>query len=133
MDGQLWSRPLYSLSKYYIPLYEKLKEDRLLPEDLVTALSTLPSKRCLYHRSHLHYTLNDTFTVDFSIRKQSLMVVTEQGVERLVLDEAFSDHRKIYQVRPRRPYTGALYKSSSLDTPVLIILMNLYRKCLGTI
>ena len=105
-DGQIWSRPLYSLSKYYISLFEKLKEDRLLPDDLVTALSTFPLRRCNYHPSHLYYTLNDTFPVDFSIRRPSLMVVTEQGVERLVLGKVFSDQRTMHQCR--RPYTGAL-------------------------
>ena len=129
-NGQLWSRPLYSLSKLYIPLYEKLKEDRLLSDDLDSVLSNFPLKRCHYHRNDFHYTLNDTFTVDFSRRKTKFTVVTEQGVESLVLDKVFSDHRVTYG--ERRPYTGALYKSS-LDTPVLIILMNLYRKCLGTI
>ena len=118
-DGQIWSRPLYSLSKYYIPLYEKLKEDRLLPDDLVTALSTTPSRKCLYHRSQLHYTLNDTFTVDFSSRKSSFIVITEQGVESLHL-ALFIDSRK--QHAKRRPYTGASYKSSFLDISILIFL-----------
>ena len=130
-DGQPWSRPLYSLSKHYIPLYEKLKEDRLLPDDLVTALSTFPLKKCFYHLRHFLYTLNDTFTIDFSRRRSNFIVVTEQGKETLTLVEVFSDHRNTYQAR--RPYTGALYNSSSLYTPVLIVLMNLYRKCLGTI
>ena len=121
-DGQLWSRPLYSLSKHYIPLYEKLKEDRLLPGDLVTTLSTFPFKRCFIHRSQLHYTLNDTFTVDFSKRQSSFIVITEQGVESLNL-ALFVDPRM--QHAKRRPYTGALYKSPSLDIPILIILMNL--------
>ena len=119
-DDQLWSRPLYSLSKYYIPLYEKLKEDRLLPDDLVTALSTFPLKRWHYHRSQLHYTLNDTFTVNFSGRKWSFTVVTEQGVESLVLNQIFSDHRAMHQSKP--PYTGASYKSSFLDISILIFL-----------
>ena len=126
MDGQLWSRPLYSLSKYYVPLYEKLREDRLLPDDLVTALalSTFPLRKIFYHRSHFHYTLNDTFTVDFSKRRSFFIVVIEQGVEGLVLNQVFCDHRAMH--RGKRPYTGALYKSSSLDILILIVLMNLY-------
>ena len=122
MDGQLWSRPLYSLTKYYVPLYEKLREDRLLPDDLVKALalSTFPLRKIFYHRSHFHYTLNDTFTVDFSKRRSFLIFVTEQGVEDLVLNQVFCDHRTMH--RDRRPYTGALCKSSSLD---IFILMNL--------
>jgi len=107
-DGQIWSRPLYSLSKYFVPLYEKLREERLLPDDLDTVLSTFP--------------------FDFSTRKSTFLVVTEQGVESLVMEQAFSDHRVIHQCK--RPYTGALYIS---HTPVLIIHMNLYRKCLGKI
>ena len=117
-EGQPWSRPLYSLSKYHIPLYEKLKEDRLLPDDLVTALSTFPSKRCFFHRSQLLYRLNDTFTIDFSKRRFRVIVITEQGVESLNLGDVFSDLRSMHQ--GRRPYTGALYKSSSLDFLILI-------------
>ena len=30
-NGQMWSRSLYMLSKHNIPLYEKLKEERLFP------------------------------------------------------------------------------------------------------
>ena len=40
-NGQIWSRSLYVLSKNYIPLYEKLKEE-LVPGDLNAALSTFP-------------------------------------------------------------------------------------------
>jgi hypothetical protein len=86
---------------------------------LDTFLSTLPLKRCFYNRGHVHYTLNDPMTIDFSNTKSSFIVVTEQGVESLNLDQVFSDHRTKHH--HRRPYTGALYKSSSLDTPVLII------------
>ena len=125
-NGQLWSRPLHCLSKYYVPLYQKLREDQLLPDDLVTALSTFPSRRCHYQRSHFFYTLNDTFTVDFSSRTLYFIVVTEQGVENVALHTLFPD-RRLRMQRVRRPsdYTGALCKSPSLDTPILIILMNL--------
>ena len=62
-NGQSWSRPLYTVSKYYSLLYEKLREERLVPDDLDTVFSTLPSNRPIYSRSL--YTLNDTFIIDF--------------------------------------------------------------------
>jgi hypothetical protein len=43
-NGQPWSRPLYVLPKHYIPLYEKLREDRLVPDDLDAVLSTFTQK-----------------------------------------------------------------------------------------
>jgi hypothetical protein len=82
-DGQPWSRPLYHLSKYYSPLYEKLKEERFVSDDLDAALSTLPTKIPSYRRSQFLYTLNDTFIVDFSSRRLFLFLVTEQVVESL--------------------------------------------------
>jgi hypothetical protein len=42
-NGWPWSRPIYLLSKYYLPLYKKLREERLVPDDLDAVLSTLPS------------------------------------------------------------------------------------------
>jgi hypothetical protein len=33
-NGQPWSRPLFVVSRLYIPLYEKLREERLVPDDL---------------------------------------------------------------------------------------------------
>ena len=65
-NGQPWSRPLYVLSKSYSPLYEKLRKEGLVPDDLDMALSTLPSKMLSYRRSNLLYSLNDAFIVDFS-------------------------------------------------------------------
>ena len=103
-DGQIWSRPLHVLSERYTPLYEILREDKLIPDELDAALSTLPSKYPRYsHRTYL-YTLNDTFIVDFSHGKhQSLFVITEKGAEDLRLKNLFS---KTYPT-PRAPYTGA--------------------------
>ena len=63
--GQVWMRPLFALSKYYPPLYRKLREDRLILDDLATALSSLPSKRYIYSPSHYLYTLDNTFFLDF--------------------------------------------------------------------
>jgi hypothetical protein len=67
LNGQPWSRPLCVLSKYYKPLYEKLREDRLVPDDFDTILSTLTSGFPRYNRSQLLYTLNDTFIVGFRV------------------------------------------------------------------
>ena len=106
MDGQLWSRPLYSLSKYYVPLYEKLREDRLISDDLDTVLSNLPSKLQLFRRRNYFYTLNDTFVFDFSHDALIFFVITEQGVESLSFQHTFSDNREMWKARPR-PYTGA--------------------------
>jgi hypothetical protein len=34
VDGQPWSRPLHALPKYYLPLYDKLREEQLISDDL---------------------------------------------------------------------------------------------------
>jgi hypothetical protein len=104
-DGQLWSRPIYALLNHYLALYEKLKEDRFIPDDLDKILSTFPKKKTKYQCGHFLYTLNDTFTVDFSARSLTLYVITEQGAESLMLREVFCDSREIFH--GKRPYTGA--------------------------
>ena len=122
-NGQAWSRPLYSLSKYYLPLYEKLREDQLVPDDLDTVLSTLLSQRPKYRRTQLLYTLNDPFIIDFSRVESTFFAITEQGMERLRFRNPFSDFRNSPDVTP---YTGAYIQITFfLDTPILIILMNL--------
>jgi hypothetical protein len=118
-DGQLWSRPLHALPKYYSPLYDKLREEQFVPDDLDAALSTLPSYRPSYRRCQFLYTLNDTFLVDFSSYGWKLILITEQGVESIPIFDIFVDGRKLQQSTPY------IYKSPSLDTPILIILMNL--------
>ena len=120
-NDRLWTRSLNSLSKYYLPLYEKLREERLVPDDLDTFLSTLASKRLCYRRSNLLYTLNDKFIVDFSIRYSALFIITEQGVEAIKIHNLFFDDRKMYC---RAPYT-CIYKLPFLDTLILIVLMEL--------
>ena len=102
-NGQLWSRPLYSLPKYYPPLYEKLREERLVPDDLDTILSTF-SRISINSGRQLLYTLNDTFIVDFSAEDLFLFVVTEQGVGSLRFWKPFRDNRDRRNVSP---YTGA--------------------------
>ena len=114
-NGQPWSRPLYSLSKHYPPLYEKLREEQLVPDDLDAVLSTFPSQRPKYRRISFLYSLNDTFIVDFSRPILIFFVVTEKGVDWLRLHGVFSDFR---DKRDVRPYTGAYYKSPSLNAPI---------------
>ena len=126
LNGQPWSRPLYSLSKHYPPLYEKLREDQLVPDDLDTALSTLPSEKFSYRRSHLVYSLNDTFIVDFSTTGLDFHVVTEKGLASLPFEKPFSDYRKMCT---GRPYTGA-YTNHHLS---ILIISWICRKCLGAI
>jgi hypothetical protein len=117
-NGQPWSRPLYVLSNYYKPLYEKLREDRLIPDDLDAILSTSTPSLPSYNQNQLLYTLNDTFIVDFSRPFECLFVITEQGMKPIRFQTPFFDCRGD---RSFKPYTGAL----SLDTPRLIVLMNL--------
>ena len=125
-NDRLWSRSLYSLSKYNLPLYEKLREERLVPDDLDTVISTLASKRLSYRRSNVLYTLNDTFIVDFSNSQLVLFVITEQGVEKLTLNHTFLDHRAM---RGYAPYTGA-YTNLLLSR---LLFSLIFRKCLGSI
>ena len=103
-NGQTWSRPLHVVSKCYIPLYEKLREEGIVPDDLDAALSTLPHTFPRYRRSHLLYSLNDTFIVNFDMRTLKLTVITEQGMDKIVFDTPFRDQRgKTRKI----PYTGA--------------------------
>jgi hypothetical protein len=106
-NGVPWLLPLYTLSKYYLPLYEKLREDRLVSDDLDTALSTLPAKRTHYNMKLPLYTLNDTFILDFSCRLLRFSVVTEQGMEALQIERTFIDSRVMFDLAP---YTGAYTK-----------------------
>jgi hypothetical protein len=98
-NGQPWSRPLYVVSRFYTPLYEKLREERLVPDDLDAVLSTFP--RISLSRQFL-YTLNDTFIVDFGASFQRLTVFTEQGMEELIFARLFIERRL-----RSAPYTGA--------------------------
>jgi hypothetical protein len=91
LDGQPWSRPLCFLPRLYNALYKKLREDRLVPDDLDAILSTSISKSPSHHGSQRLYTLNDTFNVDFSCFKLQLFVVTEKGMETYRLCRAFSE------------------------------------------
>ena len=101
-DGRPWSRSFIGLSKYHIPLYEKLREEHLVPDDLDAVLSTFPPNLPIgkYNNQRL-YTLNDTLIVDFD-HSPSFSVITEQGMEVLQFNSAFYD-----STVNRRPYTGA--------------------------
>ena len=114
-DGQIWSRSLFNLSKFFLPLYEKLREDQLIPDDLDRVLTTLPTRKYSYTRSHFLYTLNDTFIVDFSRRGYVFSVITEQGVQRMPFDGIFSSSRGVSRIRP---YRGAYH--------LLKFLINIY-------
>ena len=116
-NGRTWSRTLYGVSKYYIPLYKKLREELIVPDDLDAALSSFPSKNPLYRQGHFLYTLNDTFIINFGTVR--FFVITEQGMENLPFDRKFYDARKMYNTRP---YTGAYTIQHLVDTPILIIL-----------
>ena len=103
-NGRPWSRSLCTLPKYGAALYGKLREERLVPDDLDAALSTLHSKVPRYRYNQLLYTLNDTFVVDLSRYKPYFTVVTEEGMEDLVLEGAFWEWRTTHE---GAPYTGA--------------------------
>jgi hypothetical protein len=124
-----WSRPLtlalFVLSNSYSPLYEKLREEQLVPDDLHEILSKLPSKSPRYRKSQLLYTLSDTFVIDFSIPLYRFLVVTKQDVVTLPFHYHFFDKREMCK---GAPYIGA-YTNLHFS---IIILMN-FRKCLGSI
>ena len=102
-NGQPWSRPLYALSKFYDLLYDLLREDKLVPDDLDANLSNLPAISPRYRRRQLLYSLNDTFIVDFSINKLNLFVITEQGIKPV----RFIDDRPAPS-----PFTGAYVQTT---------------------
>ena len=108
-NGQLWSRSLYVLSKNYIPLYNILRKEGFVPDDLDLALSTLPPG---LPRCQLLHTFNDTFIIDFSNSSMHFSVITEQGMAALNFRGLFSEIRKISR---GTPYTGA-YTNHHLST-----------------
>jgi len=101
LNGHPWSRPLVMIQKYYFSLYEKLREGRLVPDDLDAVLSTLSSSIPKL-RSQLLYTLNDEFIVNFGDGGLSLSVITEQGVASIKFVYPFIEGRT-----ESKPYTGA--------------------------
>ena len=103
-DGQPWSRPLLSLLQHYFPLYEKLREDRLISDDLDETLSALRPSRFSYQRCQILYSLNDTFILHFGQCEHHFSIVTEQGVASLPFRDQFYDRRRM---RKCTPYTGS--------------------------
>jgi len=101
LNGQPWSRSLYTVSKYHIPLYEKLREEGFVPDDLDAVLSTFPPKIRTCH--HL-YTLDDTFILDFEKMGIYFTVITEKGMERVKLGRPCAEK---YLRKLRAPYTGS--------------------------
>lgn len=112
-DGMPWSSSLYFLSKYYFPLYEKLKEERFVQDDMESVLWNLPLHDDVWGQQCLH-ALNDAFIIDFSKNVTKLFVITEQGVESLPMIKLFFDYRKMFKKDKVPPYTGAYKNSSSL-------------------
>ena len=110
LNGHPWTRPLYTIPKSHSPVYEKLREENFVSDDidrvLSTSLSTKPKYPIIFSiRSQVLYTLYDSFIVDFSTTNAVLFVVTEQGLQRMELNWLFSDGRGIRT--GFRPYTGA--------------------------
>jgi hypothetical protein len=103
-NGQPWSRQVFFLPKYYKSLYGKLREERLVSDDLDAVLSTFTPKLPKYNRYQLIYTFNDTFIIDFMSRDHLLTVITEQGMETLLFTGPNHESRGR---RIIRPYTGA--------------------------
>ena len=129
INGRTWTRPLCTLSNRYLPLYKKLREDHLIPDDLDAFLSTLPSKRLNFLRCNLFHTLHDTFIVDFSLVNFYFLVITEQGLGKLSLQKLFFDTREMCK---HTPYTGA-YTNRNLSVLQYWLFSWTYRKCLGSI
>ena len=103
-NGQPWFRPLDIVSKWYTPLYEKLREERLVPDDLDSVLSTFPRIHPRYRQNQYLYTLNDPFIVDFGYLRRGLTIFTEQGMEKIRLPGPFSEYEDGCR---KLPYRGA--------------------------
>ena len=115
LDGRPWSRSLFSVSKHYTPLYEKLREERLVSDDLGTVLSTFTR----VPRCQQIYTLNDPFIVNLEKIDQDFTIITQQAMELLRFNGPLADCRSMR--RQITPYTGA----SKITISQLMILINL--------
>ena len=99
----------FSVSQNTILLcMKKLREERLVSDDLGTVLSTFTR----VPRCQQIYTLNDPFIVDLEKIDQDFTIITEQAMELLRFNGPLADCRSIR--RPITPYTGAS-KSPSLN------------------
>ena len=106
INDQPWSRPLHILPQCYTVIYEKLREERLIPDDLHAALSAFPKKISKYSQSQHLFTLHDTFIIDFAKSAPILSVVTEKGTETLAFRQSFFEKRTMHRVKPYKPYEG---------------------------
>ena len=104
IDGRPWSRPLFVLPKHAAPLYQKLRVDQLIPDDLHTAISNLPPIIPSYRRSQMIYAFSDTFIVDFTKETLFFIVITEKGFELSTIQNPIVDFRRSSN---GSPYTGA--------------------------
>jgi hypothetical protein len=127
VDGRRWSGPLYFVSRHNDLLYQKLREEGLVPDDLDAALSTLHPKWPVGrdYGGELLYTLNDPFVIDFAKNELFFTVITEHGVEAMQLSDLFVEKR----LTPSNSYIGnhRLSITSKVDTD------SVCRKCLGWI
>jgi hypothetical protein len=105
-NGQLWSRPLHVLPKTYSVIYEKLREEGLIPDDLHVALAAFPKKLPSYSKSQYLFTLDDTFIIDFAKSVPILSVVTEKGLGTVAFRRLFFDTRISHRLKPPKPYKG---------------------------
>jgi hypothetical protein len=106
INGQPWLRPLHVLPQCYTVLYEKLREERLITDDLHAVLSTFPKKIPRYSLGQILFTLHDTFTIDLAKTAPTLSVITEKGMETLAFGGSFLDNRTTDGRRPYKPYKG---------------------------
>jgi hypothetical protein len=104
MNGRPWFRPLYTVSRSHTSLYQKLREDGLVSDDLDSVLSSLPIKHLVFSIDHLLYSFNDEFIIDFGALEQTFSILTEKGLVRASFRAQFFDGRHL---RRGRPYTGA--------------------------
>ena len=103
-NGRPWSRPLPFLPKHNFPLYEKLREEGFVSDELDKVLSSSPPKISNYRGGTRLYKLNDPFIVDFSIKSLCFLLITEKTIETLLVINIFEDQRKVRKIAP---YTGA--------------------------
>jgi hypothetical protein len=107
-NGQPWSRPLHILPQCYPVIYEKLREEGLIPDDLHAVLSAFPKKSSKYSRSQHLFTLHDPFIIDLNSSTRVLYMITEKGRERFPFRSIFSDQRLVRDgiTRDGIPYEG---------------------------
>ena len=104
LDGRPWSRALPFLPKFHFPLYDKLREEGFVPDDLDRTLSILPPKYNIFRGRLRLYTLNDPFIIDFSKGPLTSLIITEKVIENMGIGNVLIDQRDKCRMTP---YTGA--------------------------